>query len=83
MRAERTVPLLADLRVWMESERRRLSGKNDLAKVLHRALGRWGALARLTTDGRLAINKKIAELIRCGIVVPRRNFLFLGSDKDR
>jgi transposase len=46
IRAERTVPLLADLRVWMETERRRLSGKNDLAKALQYALGRWDALAR-------------------------------------
>ena len=81
IRAERTVPLLADLRVWMETERRRLSGKNDLAKALQYALGRWDALARFTTDGRLAIDNNVAERALRGIAVTRKNFLFLGSDK--
>ena len=81
VRAERSAPLLADLRVWMETERRRLSGKNELAKALQYALGRWDALARFTADGRLAIDNNAAERALRGIAVTRKNFLFLGSDK--
>lgn len=81
VRAERSVPLLADMRIWMETERRRLSGKNELAKALQYALSRWDALARFTTDGRLAIDNNAAERALRGIAVTRKNFLFLGSDK--
>nr|WP_255614770.1 IS66 family transposase [Polymorphobacter sp. PAMC 29334] len=81
IRAERTVPLLADLRVWMGTERRRLSSKNDLAKALQYALGRWDALAWFTADGRLAIDNNVAERALRGIAVTRKNFLFLGSEK--
>lgn len=81
IRRERSVPLLADLRTWMETERRRLSSKSDLAKALQYALGRWVALARFTTDGRLAIDNNAAERALRGIAVTRKNFLFLGSDR--
>ena len=81
IRAERTVPLLADLRSWMETERRRLSGKTDLAMALQYALSRCDALARFTTDGRLAIDNNVAERALRGIAVTRKNFLFLGSNK--
>lgn len=81
VRAERSLPLLADLRIWMDTQRRRLSSKTDLAKALQYALGRWDALARFTTDGRLAIDNNAAERALRGIAVTRKNFLFLGSDK--
>ena len=80
IRAERTVPLLADLRIWMETERRRLSSKTDLAKALQYALSRWDALGRFAADGRLAIDNDAAERALRGIAVTRKNFLFLGSD---
>jgi len=81
IRQERSVPLLADLRGWMETERRRLSSKSELAKALQYALGRWAALARFTFDGRLAIDNNAAERALRGIAVTRKNFLFLGSDR--
>ena len=65
----------------METERRRLSGKNELAKALQYALSRWDALARFIADGRLAIDNNAAERALRGIAVTRKNFLFLGSDK--
>lgn len=81
VRAERSTPLLADLRVWMETERRRLSSKTDLAKALQYALSRWDTLARFAIDGRLAIDNNVAERALRGIAVTRKNFLFLGSDQ--
>ena len=65
----------------MKTERRRLSGKNELAKALQYALSRWDALARFTIDGRLAIDNNVAERALRGIAVIRKNFLFLGSDE--
>lgn len=80
VRQERSAPLLAELRIWMEGERRRLSSKTTLAKALQYALSRWGALARFADDGRIAIDNNAAERALRGIAVTRKNFLFLGSD---
>jgi len=82
-RAERQVrsrPLLAELRGWMETQWRRLSGKSALGKALQYALGRWDALARYVEDGRLSIDNNLSERLLRGIAVTRKNFLFLGSD---
>jgi transposase len=73
IRQERSAPVLADLRTWMETERRRLSSKSDLAKALQYALGRWTALIQFTTDGRLAIDNNAAERALRGIAVTRKN----------
>ena len=65
----------------MEAQRRRASGKTVLGKALQCALGRWEALARYAGDGRLAIDNNVAERLRRGIAISRKNFLFVGSDK--
>ena len=80
-RQARTKPLLADLKAWMEAQRRRASGKTVLGKALQYALGRWEALTRYANDGRLAIDNNVAERLMRGIAISRKNFLFLGSDQ--
>jgi transposase len=80
VRQLRSKPLLAALREWMETQRRRISGKSDLGKALQYALGRWEALVRYLDDGRLSIDNNLAERLLRGIAVTRKNFLFLGSD---
>ena len=81
VRQDRSAPLLADLRTWMETERRRLSSKTALSKALQYALTRWDALARFASDGRIGIDNNPAERALRGIAVTRKNFLFLGSDR--
>lgn len=81
IRAQRTVPLLADLGTSMEAERRRLSRKNERAQALQYALSCWETLARFATDGCLAIDNNAAERALRGIAATRKNFLLLGSDK--
>ena len=79
-RQARSTPLLAELRTWMEAQRRRASGKTVLGKALQYALTRWEALARYAGDGRLAIDNNLAERLLRGIAISRKNFLFVGSD---
>ena len=81
VRQARSVPLLAEMKTWMEAQRRRASGKTVLGKALQYALGRWEALARYAGDGRLAIDNNVAERLMRGIAISRKNFLFVGSDK--
>ncbi len=79
-RQARSKPLLAELKTWMEAQRRRASGKTALGKALQYALGRWEALTRYADDGRLAIDNNVAERLMRGIAISRKNFLFVGSD---
>jgi hypothetical protein len=78
-RQEHAVPILTQLRTWLEEQRRRLSSKTALAKAIQYALTRWNALARYAGDGRLAIDNNPAERSLRGIAITRKNFLFLGS----
>jgi transposase len=78
-RQERAAPILAELRSWLEEQRRRLSSKTALAKAIQYALTRWEALARYAGDGRFAIDNNPAERSLRGIAITRKNFLFLGS----
>src|SRR5262249_61490481 len=77
-RQARSVPLLIELKGWLEGERRRLSLKSTLGKALQYSLSRWEALARYASDGRLAIDNNVAERGLRTIAVTRKNFLFLG-----
>ena len=79
-RHARSKPLLDDLKIWMDVQRRRASSKTVLGKALQYTLGRWEALTRYAEDGRLAIDNNVAERLMRGIAVTRKNFLFLSSD---
>jgi len=61
VRAERSVPLLAQIKTRFEETLGRISRKSSLADALRYALARWDALTRYTTDGRLDICNNAAE----------------------
>lgn len=72
--------ILAEMKVWLEEQRRRLSAKTTLAGAIQYTLTRWEALTRYTQDGRCAIDNNPAERALRGIAITRKNFLFLGSE---
>jgi transposase len=80
IRAEQAVPILAGLKNWLQSQRRRLSLKSNMAKALQYSLTRWEALTLYTTDGRIGIDNNPAERALRDIAITRKNFLFLGSE---
>ena len=73
------VPILDDLKPWLEAQQRRLSAKNTLGKAIGYTLNRWNALTLYVADGRIAIDNNPAERSLRGIAITRKNFLFLGS----
>jgi transposase len=79
-RQARSKPRLDALHDWVQTQRRRLSGKSALGKALQYALSRWDALTRYIEDGRLSIDNNLSERLLRGIAVTRKNFLFVGSD---
>ena len=81
VRQELSVPLLADLQVWLVEQRARLSRGNDLAKAMDYVLKRWAAFSRFTGDGRICLTNNAAERALRGIALGRKSWLFAGSDR--
>ena len=79
-RQAQSVPLLADLRAFLETSLTRISGKSELAKAIRYSLNRWEALCRFTQDGRLEMSNNAAERAIRSLTLGRRNWTFLGSD---
>jgi hypothetical protein len=79
-RQEQTAPLIADLKVWLESTQSKISGKSELAKAMRYGLSRWPALCCYLNDGRVEIDNNVAERSIRGIALGRKNYLFAGSD---
>jgi hypothetical protein len=79
-REEKALPLIADLKAWLEATLPKLSAKTDLAKAMRYALGRWEALALYLHDGHIEIDNNAAERSIRGIALGRKNYLFAGSD---
>ena len=78
-RQAEAVPLLAALRLWMDTTLTKLSGKSELAKAIRYALSRWPALTRYSGNGRLEIDNNAAERAIRPLALGRKNWLFAGS----
>jgi hypothetical protein len=62
-RTDRSAPLFADLKAWLEVTLRRVSGRSEMAKAIRYSLSRWNALTTVLRDGRACIDNSAAE--RC------------------
>jgi len=81
VRQELSAPLVANLHTWMNEERRKLSGSNDVAKAMDYMLKRWAVFVRFLDDGRICITNNAAERALRGIALGRKSWLFAGSDR--
>lgn len=80
-RQEGSLPLLADLRRWLEGHFPQLLSQSPLAQAFANALRNWDALARLTEDGALLPDDNAMERAIRPIAVGRSNYLFAGSER--
>ena len=80
-RALRVAPLVADLEIWMRTERTKLSRHSEVAKAMDYMLKRWDAFARFLSDGRICRTNNAAERELRGIALGRKAWLFAGSDR--
>jgi transposase len=80
IRAERSAPLFAQLRTWLDATLSRVSGKSEMAKAIRYALARWDALTLVLRDGRVCIDNNAAERSMRPMTLGRKNWLFAGSD---
>jgi len=58
----------------------KLSRKSDVTLAIQYALGRWTALLRYVSDGRLEIDNNAAERALLAVALGRKNYLFQRSD---
>jgi transposase len=79
-RTDRSAPLFADLKAWLEVTLRRVSGRSEMAKAIRYSLSRWNALTMVLRDGRACIDNSAAERCMRPIALGRRNWTFAGSD---
>lgn len=80
-RQEKSQPLLAALKDWLDREHRRAIPKTPIAEALTYALNQWTTLTVYVTDGDLAIDNNAAERAIKPFAIGRKNWLFFGSDR--
>jgi len=80
IRHERARPIVESLHAWFKECVSKLSRKSDVTLAIQYALGRWTALLRYLSDGRLEIDNNAAERALRAVALGRKNYLFQGSD---
>ena len=80
VRQEKSKPLVLALKVWLEQQLTRVSGKATIAEDIRYALKHWDGLTRFLDDGRIELDSNIVERSIRPIVLNRKNALFAGHD---
>ena len=79
-RQELSLPVVADLRRFLEASLTKTSKKGKLADAIRYALTRWKGLGRFLDDGRIEIDSNTVERSIRPLALNRKNALFAGSD---
>ena len=77
LRTEHAVPLLADLKRWLDEQQ--FLPKSQIGKAATYTRNQWVALNRYVEDGDLSIDNNVAERAMRSVAVGRKNWLFVGS----
>jgi transposase len=80
LRQAKSVPILDDIKAYLERERPNVLPKSPEGQAISYVLSNWDALMRYCEDGNLEIDNNGAERSLRGIAVGRKNWLFFGSD---
>ena len=80
-RQERSRPLVAAFRVWLDHQLTQVSGKAPIADAIRYGLHHWDGLARFLDDGRVELDTNAVERGIRPIVLNRKNALFAGHDE--
>ena len=80
LRQQKSQPLLAALKTWLDHQRIQVVPKTPTAEAIHYALNQWAALTVYVTHGDLAIDNNAAERAITPIAIGRKNWIFFGSD---
>lgn len=78
-RQEESVPILDELKAWLDDMHSKVTPDGSLGKAIAYALDNWPELIRYVEDGRWAIDNNIAEREIKAVVIGRKNWLFADS----
>lgn len=81
LRQEQAVPLLSEIRTWLDRSLPEVPPKSALGKALNYLHNQWDKLVRYTEDGRLPIDNNAAERAIRPFVIGRNNWIFSDTVK--
>lgn len=81
LRQEQSIPVLTDLRAWLEGTLRTVLPRSPTAGAIGYALSNWSALNRYVESGILDIDNNACERAMRPVALGRKNWLFAGSDR--
>ncbi|MFA5530643.1 MAG: IS66 family transposase [Thiohalomonadaceae bacterium] len=81
LRQEQTVPVLNEMRAWLDKALPEVPPQSAVGKALHYVDGQWPKLVRYVEDGRIAIDNNAAERAIRPFVIGRNNWLFSDTRK--
>ena len=81
VRQVRSLPLVAAMKAWLETQLTHIPPRGGLADAIRYALTRWSDLSRFLNDGRIELDTNTVERAIRPITLGRKNHLFAGSDR--
>jgi transposase len=80
VRQDSSRPRVEALKVYLEEQLTRVSGKMPVAKAIRYMLSHWDGLCVFLTDGRVELDTNTIERLHRIVATTRKNALFAGSD---
>lgn len=79
VRQTQSIPILNQLKAWLDEHVKLVLPKSLLGKAIHYALGQWSYVIRYVENGLLSIDNNIAARSIKNLVIGRKNWLFSTS----
>jgi transposase len=80
VRHDSSRPRVEALKVYLDEQLTRVSGKMPVAKAIRYMLSHWDGLCVFLTDGRVELDTNTIERLHRIVATTRKNALFAGSD---
>jgi transposase len=80
LRQERALPLLKELKEWLDKTIQHVPPQSEIAKAISYALNQWAMLTVYVNHGEVEIDNNLVENAIRPFALGRRNWLFMGSE---
>ncbi|HEP8861237.1 TPA: IS66 family transposase [Pseudomonas aeruginosa] len=81
VRQQRSLPILEQLKAWLDKTQPQVTAQNALGKAVHYLASNWSRLARYVEGGHLPLDNNRAENAIRPFVIGRKNWLFSDTPK--
>jgi transposase len=81
VRAEQSLPILRELKDWLQEKQMHIAPGSGSAKAIHYMLKRWAAFECYAHTGHLPIDNNPVENCIRPIAIGKKNWLFTGSER--